>query len=462
MKLPVVMIVGRPNVGKSCMFNRIVKARVAVVDDMSGVTRDRNYTEAEWDGTRFLVADTGGVLPPSEDEVAEEIRAQVEMGIEQADAIVFLTDITVGVTDLDLYIANLLRRSAADRVVVAANKSESPSTHYDLGGFMTLGLGEPVAVSALHGRGCPAMLDRMVAICRARPPRTVAAPQQSLKLAILGRPNAGKSSLVNRLLGVPRMIVHDQPGTTRDAVDSHLTWHGKSITLIDTAGLRKKSHVRNRVEYHGNLRSLGSIERADICVLLVDASLGVSEQDIRILRQIDKVRRGVILCLNKWDLVEKDHRTFDLTAKELRRHYMQLKHVPIISVSALSGQRVISVIQTAAEIEKRMQQHVPASDVRRAITTWALQNPHPFVSGKPVKIMGGTQVAARSPTFVVFAANHELVRPSYERFLVNNIQDKWDFFGCPVNVLFRAPSAPVKKHSRRDGGRKESAGARRR
>ncbi len=476
MKLPVVLIVGRPNVGKSCLFNRIARRRAAVVDDMSGVTRDRNYAETEWDGTRLVIADTGGVLPPSSDGIAEEVRAQVALAVEQADAIVFLVDITCGVTDLDQYIAGLLRRAAAERVVVAANKAESPSTRYDLGAFMSLGLGDPLAVSALHGRGCPALLDRTCALVRGHTPRGApsAAPPDSLKLAILGRPNAGKSSLVNRLLGAPRMIVHDMPGTTRDSVDTHLMWHGRNVTLIDTAGLRKKSHVHDRVEYHANLRALDSIERSDTCVLVVDAKLGAGEQDFRILRQVDKIGRGVILCLNKWDLVEKDHRTFDLTVKELRDRYMQLKHVPIVSVSALSGQRVIHVVETAMAIAERMQRRIPPGEFRNALRMWSMQNPHPFVSGKPVKIMGGTQIAAGKPTFVVYASNHELARPSYERFLVNSIQDTWDFSGCPVSVLFRAPTAPGRKTggpARRTGGvvrkavgtrRKPGTGTRRR
>ncbi len=448
--------------GKSTLFNRIVGTRLAVVDDTSGVTRDRNYAEAHWAGLDFGVVDTGGVLPPSADRMAEEVRGQVELAIAEADAIILLVDVNSGTTDLDLFISRYLRRNASERVVVAANKAESRANAYEAARFMELGLGEPTPVSALHGVGVGDLLDRVCAIvgerASAQPPE-----QEALRLAILGRPNAGKSSLVNRLLGSNRMIVHDQPGTTRDAIDSHVTYHRTPITLIDTAGLRKRSHVSDRVERFANLRAIDSIQRADVCVLMVDAAQGIGEQDVRILHHIEQAHRGIVLCMNKWDIVAKDHMTFDHMVKDLRHKYMQLRTLPIIAASALTGQRVPVVIETALEVWQRLHKRVPAGQFRDMLKTWTTQTPHPMVSGKQVKILGGKQAPADYPLFLIFTANHNLVKPSYERFLVNHIQEAFDFTGCPVSVIFKPPAAPARAHraeSARPTTRKKSARSR--
>lgn len=448
MSKPIVSIIGRPNVGKSCLFNRILGRRAAVVDDESGVTRDRNYADGNWQDHTFTLVDTGGILPPSRDMMAEEIRAQVELAIRESAVIVFVVDTTTGPTDLDLFVARLLQRAEEGTVVVAANKAESPAAAYEIPEFLQLGLGDPWAVSALHGQGVGDLLDR---VCEAiGTPRR--APEHDnadrpMRIAVLGRPNAGKSSLVNRLLGEKRMIVHDQPGTTRDAIDTLLRYHGKEILLVDTAGLRKKARVHERVEYYSNVRALGSLQRADICVLVVDAVKGVEEQDVRILRQINDAHKGAMLCLNKWDLVEKDTRTFDQTVKELRGSYMQLKHVPIVSISALTGQRVTVVLETAFAVRERMQTRVSTGHFRRAFKDWVTVNPHPMVSGKQVKMLGGKQAPADFPLFIISVANHPLVKPSYERYLINHIHDEFPFDGCPVSVIFKPPTSSRKQRS---------------
>ncbi len=440
MTKPIVSIIGRPNVGKSCLFNRILGRRAAVVDDVAGVTRDRLYAEALWSGVPFSLVDTGGVVPPSKDQLTEDIRQQVELVLAESSAVVFLVDILTGPTDIDLFIARLLQRGAHTKVILAANKAESPSTLYDLGTFMSLGLGEPLAVSALHGQGVGELLDRVLETIGAHGPPPAAPQQDILKIAILGRPNAGKSSLVNRLLGASRMIVHDQPGTTRDAVDSLLRYHGREARLIDTAGLRKRSRVKERVEHFANLRALESIPRSDVCVLVVDAALGVQEQDVRIMRQIEEAKRGLVVCLNKWDLVAKDAKTYDTITKELRRRYMQLKHVPILSISALTGQRAPVVLETAFAVHDRMRKRVPTGAFRRALAEWVTHSPHPVVGSRPVKIMGGKQAPAEHPLFLIFTANHRLVKPSYERYLTNHIQETFDFAGCPITLVFKPPS----------------------
>ncbi|MBD3240223.1 MAG: ribosome biogenesis GTPase Der [Chitinivibrionales bacterium] len=440
MTKPIVSIIGRPNVGKSCLFNRILGRRAAVVDDIAGVTRDRLYAEATWSGVPFTIVDTGGVVPPSKDQLTEDIRTQVELVLAESSAVVFLVDILTGPTDIDLFIAKLLQRGAHSKVILTANKAESPSTLYDLGGFMSLGLGEPLAVSALHGQGVGELLDRVLETVGAHETAGPDVSDDVLKIAILGRPNAGKSSLVNRLLGTSRMIVHDQPGTTRDAVDSLLRYHGREALLIDTAGLRKRSRVKERVEHYANLRALDSIPRSDICVLVVDAALGVQEQDVRIMRQIEEAKRGLVLCLNKWDLVAKDAKTYDTIAKELRRRYMQLRYVPMLTISALTGQRAPAVLETAFAVRERMHKRVPTGAFRRALTEWVTHNPHPVVGSRPVKIMGGKQAPADHPLFLIFTANHRLVKPSYERYLTNNIQEAFDFSGCPITLVFKPPS----------------------
>jgi len=437
-RLPIVSIVGRPNVGKSSLFNRIVGRRLAVVDDMPGVTRDRNYSEAVWQTHKFMIVDTGGLMPESKDSIPVAINVQVQAAIEESAAIIFLTDATTGPVDTDLIVARMLRKACPEKVIVAANKAESPSALTDVPEHIKLGLGDPIAVSAIHGQGIGDLLDGVLKIFKQSRARPQVHRNADLSLSIIGRPNAGKSSLVNKLLDDERMIVDDVAGTTRDAIDSYLEYEGKTIRIIDTAGLRKKSQVHDNVEYYSNLRALDSLNRADVCALMVDTSNRLGEQDFKILAQVLKARKGAILIFNKWDLIEKDHKTFDELVVDTRHNFVETRHIPILSMSALTGQRARTVLATALEIQERMSKRVPPAEMRDAFFSWLRAKPHPFQPGKEFRFLGLKQTGASHPHFVFFCVNPENVAPAYRRFLTNKFHDTWDFSGCPVTFEFRS------------------------
>lgn len=446
MKLPIVSIVGRPNVGKSSLFNRIVGRRMAVVDDMAGVTRDRNYSTAAWNGQDFELVDTGGFQPNSHDAMASDVNEQVSLAVAESAAIIFLVDVQTGPTDLDLFIAQRLRKEAHNKVIVTANKAESHKSVLDLGEFMAMGFGEPTAVSGLHGTGVGNLLDDVVE-------RIKAAGQgggqnvedTTLRVAVLGRPNAGKSSLVNLLLNEKRMIVSPVPGTTRDAIDSSLMYKGQPIVLVDTAGLRKKSQVKLDIEYYSNVRALAAARTSNVCVLMADATDGFGEQDMKIVAQILDMRKGLMICLNKWDLVEKDGKTYDKMVAQIRSRYMQLRHVPFLAISALTGQRIAVVLDTAIAIRQRMFFRVPSGEFKRKCFEWFRENPHPFVSNTDIRFLGGKQVAASFPLFTFFVSNHSLIQKAYERYLANKIHDTYNFAGCPVVLEYKAPARPRRR-----------------
>ena len=452
-RLPIVSIVGRPNVGKSSLFNRIVGRRLAVVDDMAGVTRDRNYGEAMWSTNKFMIVDTGGLMPESKESIPQSINRQVEAAIEESAAIIFLTDATTGPTSSDLAVAKMLRKKCPEKVVLAVNKAESPSMINEVPMQIRLGLGEPFAVSAIHGQGIGDLLDSVMDIVRKNKERKPIHRSADLALAIIGRPNAGKSSLVNKLLNDERMIVDDVAGTTRDAIDSYLSYEGKTIRIIDTAGLRKKSSVSANVEYYSNLRALDSVSRSDVCALIVDTSNRLGEQDFKILAQVLKQKRGAVLVFNKWDIIEKDHKTFDQLVADTRKHFMETKYIPILSMSALTGQRVRTVIETALEVKERMTKRLPPAEMRDAFFAWIKEKPHPYQPGpeRNVRFLGIKQTSAVHPHFVVFCINPEAVLPAYRRFLVNQFQDTYDFAGCPVVFEFK-PIAKSQSHGHSSGG----------
>jgi len=439
--LPVVSIVGRPNVGKSSLFNRILRKRVAVVDDMPGVTRDRNYRETAWNRSAFNLVDTGGLIPSSKESIPAEIHIQVDIAIEESAAIIFLVEASVLPTEVDLLIAKRLKKQCREKVILVANKADAKGASGELYHYLALGLGEPVSISALHGKGVGDLLDRIVEIIRDyRPKATPPQEEISLSLAIAGRPNAGKSSFVNKLLGSKRMIVDDQPGTTRDAVDSIMTYTNLKIRLIDTAGLRKKSHVDTNTEYYCNLRALESIKRCDICVLLVDTAAGIGEQDLKILTYVQEQKKGVVVCWNKWDLVEKDHKTFDALVAETKRSCKEMQYIPMVSTSALTGQRVLHVIDRALLIQQNMTRQIGQSDLTELFFDWKKTHPHPFTPTKQVRFLGIKQMHDSYPHFVVFCTNHNSVFPSYERFLINKLYETADFSGCPLVLSFKSPS----------------------
>lgn len=448
-KKPIVAIVGRPNVGKSSLFNRILGRRFAVVDEIAGVTRDRNYMETRWNGCSFLMTDTGGLMPGSDEPIAKEVRQQVELAVDESTVILFLVDAQTGPADVDQEVARLLRKRALDRVILVANKAESKSAVYDIAAFNKLGLNEPVPVSALHGTNVGNLLDVVVDMIKKKPFAVMHDEGiPALRLAIVGRPNAGKSSLVNKLLNEHRMIVDEVPGTTRDAIDTRLIFHGQPIVLIDTAGLRKKARVdKGGLEYYSNLRALESINRADVCGLVIDAQAGFGEQDLKILDQILSKRKGVLLIFNKWDLVVKGDKTFDHMLTALRRSYTELQHVPAVSISALTGQRVPVVIELALKIKAGLRVRIPAAAFRRELFRWVREKPHPITANVEVRILGGKQVPADYPIFHLFSTNAHQIKQSYSRYLSNKIHEQFGFDGCPVVLSFKTPTRPSHKRS---------------
>jgi GTP-binding protein len=440
-------------VGKSCLFNRILGKRVAVVDDFSGVTRDRNYRNTIWNNCAFSLVDTGGLVPASKDGMAQDIEKQVTIACEEADVIIFLVDAKTGITDIDLAIAGRLRRPGRARVFLVINKSESQQAKYDLGAFMRLGLGEGHAVSALHGYGVGDLLDDVCASLKRTAgkdakPDAVPDEEGTLRVAVVGRPNAGKSSLVNKLVGADRMIVRPDPGTTRDSIDSSMEYKGTRLDLIDTAGLRKKATVKEDLEYYCNLRAIASIERCDVAVLLIDAVQGLSEQDLKIVRNIINMKKGLVVCFNKWDLVVKTHTTFDHLVAETRREYMELHHVPVLSVSAKTGQRVTSVLDKVLEIHKRMITRVSEKELWALMRVWIEEHPHPITANKRVVISGCRQGQAPYPLFLIHSTNPRVAIPAYKRYFANKIYEAYDFAGCPVIIEF----VPAKRRPMQGAG----------
>jgi GTP-binding protein len=427
-------------VGKSSIFNRIIGKRIAIVDDMAGVTRDRNYHQAIWNDVEFMLVDTGGLIPNVHDILPEKIHEQVDVAIKESSVILFVVEANTGPTDLDLLVAKQLRRRFADRVILVVNKSESGNVMFEIDSYRSLGIGDPYPVSAIHGNGIADILDMIAERVGSDEPVAFHEEDQQdiLKCAIVGRPNAGKSSLVNKLLGMNRMIVDSLPGTTRDSVDSEMVYNDKRIILIDTAGIRKRARVKEGVEFYSNLRAMKSVERCDICALMVDVTDGIGVQDLRILRSIYEMRKGVMLVWNKWDLHEKDHRTFDTLVAETKRQYMELRPVPMISVSALTGQRVQGIIDTAIQIKERMLKKISGSEFENAVFDWVRVHPHPAIPENPVRFLGARQVPAPFPLFKFFVTNPKEIAPAYERYLLNNIYETWDFSGCPVVLEFRS------------------------
>lgn len=441
---PIVAIVGRPNVGKSSLFNRILGKRAAVVDDIPGVTRDRHYRPVSWQGHDLMVVDTGGMIPSEKGALTKAVHEQIRIAVRESRVVLFVVEYGVGITSEDLAIARDMKKEAADKILLIVNKTESNRVRYDIDEYRALGLGDPIPVSALHGYGVADVLDKIVNIIEANKDGAPLEPitfEQPLRIAVVGRPNAGKSSIVNKLLNKNRMIVDDVAGTTRDSIDSEMTYNDRLVTLIDTAGLRKKSHIKQDIEYYFNLRAIKSIERCDVCVVVVDASEGIGVQDLRIVSKALDLHKGILLAWNKWDLVEKDHKTFDKLVAQTRGDYLELRHVPMASISALSGQRVHMIIDRAIAIKARMTMRVPTAEFENNFFGWIRVHPHPALLKNPVRFLGARQVPGEFPSFRVFTVNPRSVTTGYTRFLTNKIYETYDFEGCPIVIEFK----PVKK-----------------
>jgi GTPase len=485
-----VAVVGRPNVGKSTLFNRIVGGRQAIVEDRARTTRDRLYAATEWNGRRFVVVDTGGLEVRPGDPIEEKVQQQARLAIDEADVIVLVVDAAAGQTPGDAEAAAILRRSPRP-VLVAVNKADNEKRELEGAEFHRLGWDETYAVSALHGRGTGDLLDAIVWALPPESPEELErkrreAEQDELaelleegiavegagepagpgertdrpdgevavegepegwdghvpRVAIVGRPNVGKSSLLNTLLGEERVIVSDVPGTTRDTIDTSLEWNGRPVRLVDTAGLRRRGKVASgpAAERFSALRALRAIGRADVCVLVLDAQDGLTAQDAHVAGYVVDEGVGLVIAINKWDLVEKDESTYDLYVDRLRRDAPFLSVAPVLTISARSGQRVGRVLEQAVAISQRRRKRVPTATLNRVVSDAAFRQPPPPVKGRRPRLYYGTQAAIEPPTFVVFASDADAIHFSYRRYIENRLRDAFDFEGTPLRLIFRERS----------------------
>ena len=435
MPKPLVAIVGRPNVGKSTLFNRLVGQRVAIVDDVPGITRDRLYADAEWLDKAFTLIDTGGLDPDSDDLITRHIFRQVEVAIESADVVIFLTDIKAGVMDADREVANKLRKSKKPTVLVV-NKVDVPTReNSELYEFYELGLGDPVPISAGQALSLGDMLDEVVSHFD----KVSAAEEEDdrIRVAIVGKPNVGKSSLINKILGEERLIVSDIPGTTRDAVDTYFTRNGQEYLFIDTAGLRRKSKIKENIEKYSIVRTIAAVERCDVCVLLVDAEEGITDQDTKIAGIAHERGRAAIIAVNKWDKIEKNDKTMREFTAKLETELAYMPYAPKIFVSALTGQRINKLFEQIYSVYQNHAQRVSTGVLNDVIVEATAMHAPPSDKGKALRVYYATQVSVKPPTFVLFVNDSKLMHFSYQRYLENNIREAFGFAGTPVHFIVR-------------------------
>lgn len=434
-RTPVVAVVGRPNVGKSTFVNRLVGARQSIVDDQPGVTRDRIYFDVEWQQKEFTVIDTGGIIPGNEDEIMLNIFAQAQIACEEADSIIFLVDGKEGINPVDYDIANILRRSKKP-VYLAVNKIDSPERAAMIADFYALAIGEPFAISALHGSGGVGDLLEEITKDFEKNLETIKDP--NIKIAIVGKPNAGKSSITNALLGEDRVIVSDISGTTRDSIDSKVKYEGEEFTLVDTAGIRKKAKVDWGVEKFAVDRAIRAIKDCDIALLIIDATEGLTDQDKKISQIIVEAGKGIIVAVNKWDLIEDKQANSTVKYEEkLRNDAPFLSFAPIIFISAKTKQRLVSIYKKSKEVYEQCQKRVSTSILNKVIIEALAMNPPSTKKGKKLRVLYTTQVKTAPPTFILFVNNEDLVQESYKRYLENKMREAFGFMGTPIRLSFR-------------------------
>ncbi len=431
----IVAIVGRPNVGKSTLFNRLIGQRLAIVEDIPGITRDRLYGDTEWTGHHFTLIDTGGIEIEGNTDISVQTRKQAEIAIAEADLILFLTDGKQGLQADDHEIAEYLRKSKKP-VLLVVNKIDNVAMVQQIYDFYELGLGDPLEISAVNGLNIGDLLD---AIVEAIPSQTMdEVEDDSIKISFIGRPNVGKSSLINSILGEERVIVSNVPGTTRDAIDTLFEWQEQKYTLIDTAGMRRKSKIYENVERFSVLRALRAVDRSDVVMMVLDAVEGVTEQDQRIAGYAHEKGRGMILVVNKWDLVEKDSKTADQMAKKIKDDLIFVSYAPVVFVSALTGQRIPRLLELVNYVSEQQNMRLQTSSINDLLQEAMRMNPPPNVSGRKLKIYYVSQVAVKPPVFVFFANDPELAHFSYIRYLENQIRATYGFEGTPIKLTFRA------------------------
>ena len=435
---PIVAIVGRPNVGKSTLFNRLTRSRMAIVEDYPGVTRDRLYQDAEWNNRKFTLIDTGGIEVRSEDTILAQVRTQAQVAMEEADVIIFMCDIKAGVTNEDMEIANMLRRTKKD-VILAVNKVEDFNHLEDLYEFYTLGLDEPYPISASHGMNTGDLLDRLLELIDKYDEEDY--EPDVIKIAVVGRLNVGKSSLTNAILGQERAIVSNIPGTTRDAIDTPFERNGQQYVIIDTAGMRRKSKVaETTTERYSVIRSLRAVDRSDVVLMVINAEEGLIEQDKKIVGYAHEQGKAIILVVNKWDLIEKDDKTASTMEKEIRSELLFLQYAPMIFVSAMTKQRVHKLIDMINFGVEQNNLRISTSVLNEVIRDAVQLNPPPSDKGKRLKIYYATQSGVCPPTFVLFVNEPEIMHFSYERFLENKIRENFGFEGTPIRIVVRKRS----------------------
>ncbi len=435
MGLPVVALLGRPNVGKSALFNRLAGEDSAIVSEEAGTTRDRHFTRAEWQGRAFWLVDTGGITDDPHKPMDVQIRKQVEQAIEEADLLLFVVDAIAGLHPIDERVGALLRSSGKPMVLVA-NKADNPKAT-DFYEFYALGVGEPVPVSAQSGKQTGDLLDVIVAEMPEEIPEDTAA----LRVAVIGRPNVGKSSFVNRLVGEERVVVAADAGTTRDAIDTPMRFHSRDLILVDTAGLRRQSRVSDGIEFYATLRTRRAIDRADICCLMIDAATGIEGQDMKIANLAWENGRGLVIIVNKWDLVDKDDKSSAKFEKTNRDKAPFLKHVPFLFTSALTGQRVTKILEVLMEVDAERQKRITTARVNETLGELIQRRQPPQAAGREIKLLYATQVEVAPPTFAIFSNYPDLLEQHYVRYLHNGFRDAWQFTGNPVRILLRRRAA---------------------
>ncbi|MFP4019198.1 MAG: ribosome biogenesis GTPase Der [Bacteroidales bacterium] len=429
-----VAIVGRPNVGKSTLFNRLTETRKAIVDEVGGVTRDRHYGEVEWEGETFKVIDTGGYVANSDDVYEKEIRKQVHLALEEATVILFVVDVITGITDLDETIATILRK-VDKKVIVVVNKVDNIHRRYDANEFYKLGLGDLYSISSLHGSGTNDLLDEVIKHLELKEYKGW--DENIPRYAVVGRPNVGKSSLITSVIGEERNIVTEKSGTTRDSLYTRYTKYNHDFYLVDTAGLRKKGKVHEDIEFYSVIRSIRVIEKADVCLLMLDATRKIEAQDINIFSLIVKNKRGVVIIINKWDLIEKDTHTANQFKEEIKRKIAPLQDVPIIFTSAIYKQRIYKVLELAKQVNENRKRRISTSNLNKVILKAVEKNPPPAVRGRYIKIKYATQLHTFSPSFALFCNYPQHIKEPYKRFIENELRKNFSFTGVPIKIYFR-------------------------
>lgn len=431
----IIAIVGRPNVGKSTLFNRLIGRREAIMDDVSGVTRDRHYGHSDWVGKYFAVIDTGGYVTGSDDIFEAEIREQVEIAMNEATVILFLVDAEEGIHPLDEEFAKILRRSKKP-IMLVANKSDNTSRYHHSAEFYNLGMGEVYPISSQSGSGTGELLDELVKFF---PEEGVEDPDAGIpRISILGRPNVGKSSFLNTILGYKRSIVTDIAGTTRDAINARYKAYGNDFIIVDTAGLRRRSRVTEDIEFYSTLRSVQALEDSDVCIIMIDATRGMEMQDLHLINMAEKARKGIVILVNKWDLIEnKDNNTAAKIEADMRERIANMSYIPIMFISVMTKQRIFQAIEKAIHVYNNKNNKVATSQLNEVMLAEIESYPPPAIKGKYIKIKYITQLPSRTPSFAFFCNLPQYIQPAYERYLENRLRENFDFEGVPVNLFFR-------------------------